>query len=210
MDEMFRAFDKETGEVLWETKLPAGGYATPAVYEIEGRQYIVIAAGGGGKPGTRPGDALVAFALSDAEVTTPVAATGPAPSEGSPLARGEQLYTSRCASCHQYNGQGVGGEFPPLVKTDWVTGDEERLIRVVLGGLSGEITVNGRTYSGAMPPWGGFLDDRQVADLLTFLRSSWGNEAPPVSAEEVAAVRQATQGRDRMWTEAELTRKQNH
>ena len=53
---------------------------------------------------------------------------------------------------------------------------------------------------------GGFLDDRQVADLLTYLRSSWGNDVAPVSPEEVAAVRQATQNRDRMWTEAELTR----
>ena len=62
-DEKFRAFDKETGEVLWETKLPAGGYATPATYMVNGRQYIVIAAGGGGKIGTKAGDAYVAFAL---------------------------------------------------------------------------------------------------------------------------------------------------
>lgn len=63
-DEMFRAFDKDTGELLWETKLPAGGYATPATYEVNGRQYVVIAAGGG-KMGTPPGDAYVAFALPE-------------------------------------------------------------------------------------------------------------------------------------------------
>ena len=62
-DEQFRAFDKKTGEVLWETDLPAGGYATPATYAIDGRQYVVIAAGGGGKIGTKAGDAYVAFAL---------------------------------------------------------------------------------------------------------------------------------------------------
>lgn len=62
-DEKFRAFDKKTGEVLWETSLPAGGYATPATYAVDGRQYVVIAAGGGGKIGTRAGDAYVAFAL---------------------------------------------------------------------------------------------------------------------------------------------------
>ena len=62
-DEMFRAFDKETGEVLWETRLPAGGYAIPATYSINGRQYVVIAAGGGGKPGTARSDVLAAFAL---------------------------------------------------------------------------------------------------------------------------------------------------
>jgi quinoprotein glucose dehydrogenase len=62
-DEKFRAFDKETGEILWEYQLNAGAYATPCTYEIQGKQYVVIAAGGGGKPGTRSGDAYVAFAL---------------------------------------------------------------------------------------------------------------------------------------------------
>jgi quinoprotein glucose dehydrogenase len=63
-DEKFRAFDKRTGKVLWETTLPAGGYATPATYEASGKQYVVIAAGGG-KMGTKSGDAYVAFALPD-------------------------------------------------------------------------------------------------------------------------------------------------
>ncbi|MCH8963126.1 MAG: PQQ-binding-like beta-propeller repeat protein, partial [Bacteroidetes bacterium] len=62
-DERFRAFDKETGAMLWEYPLPAGGYATPSVYRVAGRQYVVIAAGGGGKPGTTPGDSYLAFAL---------------------------------------------------------------------------------------------------------------------------------------------------
>ncbi len=65
MDERFRAFDKKTGEVLWEYQLDAGGYATPSIYEIDGKQYIVIAAGGGGKPGTRPGDAYYCFTLPE-------------------------------------------------------------------------------------------------------------------------------------------------
>jgi quinoprotein glucose dehydrogenase len=63
-DERFRAFDKKTGRVLWETALPAGGYATPATYEVNGKQYVVIAAGGG-KMGTRSGDAYLAFTLPD-------------------------------------------------------------------------------------------------------------------------------------------------
>jgi quinoprotein glucose dehydrogenase len=61
-DEKFRAFDKETGELLWETELPAGGYATPSTFEIDGKQFVVIAAGGG-KVGTKSGDSYVAFAL---------------------------------------------------------------------------------------------------------------------------------------------------
>ena len=63
MDERMHAYDKNTGELLWEFQMDAGGYATPAVYEVEGRQYVVIAAGGGGKPGTKPGDKFYCFAL---------------------------------------------------------------------------------------------------------------------------------------------------
>lgn len=69
MDEKFRAFDKFTGEVLWEYQLPAGGYATPSVYEIDGKQYVVIAAGGGAKPGTPLGDSIIAFGLPDSEIS---------------------------------------------------------------------------------------------------------------------------------------------
>ena len=63
-DEMFRAFDKRNGKILWETKLPAGGYASPAVYEVNSKQYVVIAAGGG-KMGTQAGDSYLAFTLPD-------------------------------------------------------------------------------------------------------------------------------------------------
>ena len=63
IDERFHAFDKATGKLLWQYKLPAGGFATPCTYAVDGRQYVVIAAGGGGKLGTKSGDAFVAFAL---------------------------------------------------------------------------------------------------------------------------------------------------
>ena len=65
MDEKFHAFDKSIGKLLWESKLPAGGYATPCTYRVNGRQYVVIAAGGAGKLRTKAGDAFVAFALPD-------------------------------------------------------------------------------------------------------------------------------------------------
>ena len=207
MDENFRAFDKETGRVLWETKLPAGGYATPAVYAVDGRQYVVIGAGGGGKPGTRLGDAYVAYALPDGEDSQSLLNT---PETTATIAdEGLQLYTSRCASCHQFNGQGLGNDFPPLSGTEWVTGDKGRLIRIVLGGLSGPLEVDGIRYDGSMPPWGEFLDDKQVASLLTYIRSSWGNAAPPVLAEEVANVRQATKDQDRLWTPEALLKEEN-
>ena len=76
-DERFRAFDTDSGGIVWETRLPAGGYATPATYAIRGRQYVVIAAGGG-KMGTPPGDAYVAFALPEATETRKRASGGPA------------------------------------------------------------------------------------------------------------------------------------
>jgi quinoprotein glucose dehydrogenase len=66
MDERFHAFDKATGQLLWQFQMDAGGYATPATYEIAGRQYVVIAVGGGGKPGTKPGNGYYCFALEQA------------------------------------------------------------------------------------------------------------------------------------------------
>ena len=117
---------------------------------------------------------------------------------------GQKIYTTRCASCHQVNGQGVTGVFPPLAGVDWVTGDPTRLARVVMHGLTGPITVNGQKYNGAMPPWGTFLKDDEMAALLTYIRSSWGNKASAVTAEQVQAIREAHKARKTPWTEKEL------
>ncbi len=65
MDERFHAYDRDTGKLLWEYQLDAGGYAAPSTYEMDGRKYVIIAAGGGGKPGTKRGDAFYCFALPD-------------------------------------------------------------------------------------------------------------------------------------------------
>ncbi len=122
---------------------------------------------------------------------------------------GKAIYMTRCVSCHQQNGQGIVGVFPPLDGTEWVQGDKGRLIRILLDGLTGETTVKGVVYSGAMPPWKTFLDDEQIAAVLTFIRSSWGNKASAVTAQEVALVRKATEARTRQWTEEELHQKEN-
>jgi len=122
---------------------------------------------------------------------------------------GAEIYMTRCMSCHQMNGRGVPGVFPPLNGVEWVTGDKGRLIRIVMNGLTGEITVGDETYSGAMPPWNSFLDDQQMAALLTYLRSSWGNDASEVTSAEVASVRAATEDRRNPWTEAELLEEAN-
>lgn len=117
---------------------------------------------------------------------------------------GAEIYMTRCMSCHQMNGGGVPGVFPPLNGTEWVTGDKGRLIRVILNGVTGKIEVNGEAYSGAMPPWGSFLNDEEMADLLNYIRTSWDNEAPEVSPEEVEKVREAVADRKDPWTAEEL------
>lgn len=122
---------------------------------------------------------------------------------------GAELYMTRCMSCHQMNGRGVPGVFPPLSGTDWVTGDKGRLIRIVLNGMTGSVEVNGETYSGAMPPWQTFLDDEETASLLTYIRTSWENDTTAVTAEEVAAVRQAVEDRKEPWTAEELQQEAN-
>ena len=103
---------------------------------------------------------------------------------------GQTVYNQYCLACHQANGQGVPGAFPTLVQTEWVLGDNTRLITVVINGLQGEITVNGETYNSMMPQHG-FLTDEQIAGVLTYVRNSFGNDASPISAEEVAEVRQS-------------------
>jgi glucose/arabinose dehydrogenase/mono/diheme cytochrome c family protein len=102
---------------------------------------------------------------------------------------GEALYQTYCAGCHARNGEGSPPRFPPIARTEWVSGDKERLISIVLHGLDGPIVVRGELYNSPMPAHGGYLDDREVAEILTYIRGNFGNEAGPVSPEEVAAVR---------------------
>jgi mono/diheme cytochrome c family protein len=117
---------------------------------------------------------------------------------------GKRIYDTLCSACHQAEGTGVHGLFPPLAGSDWVTGHEGRLIRVVLHGVTGEIVVGGNTYTGTMPPFGGALRDAEAAALLTYIRSNWGNDAPAVTAASVARVRAATAQRRTPWTGPEL------
>jgi mono/diheme cytochrome c family protein len=123
---------------------------------------------------------------------------------------GQEIYLTRCTSCHQMNGEGVPGVFPPLKESEFVAGDKGRLIRVILNGLSGDLVVSGVSYSGMMPPWGSFLDDQQVADVLTYIRANFGNAADAVTLAEVAAVRAAVKDRKDTWTAKELEADGNH
>ncbi len=106
--------------------------------------------------------------------------------------RGKIVYNKYCLACHQTDGSGVPGMYPPVKGTDWVNGDKERLIKIILEGIKGDIEVKGEIYSNEMPVHN-FLSDQQIADLLTYLRSNLGNNASVVSIEEVKQVRHNVQ-----------------
>jgi mono/diheme cytochrome c family protein len=116
---------------------------------------------------------------------------------------GKRVYDTTCIACHQANGLGVPGQYPPLVASEWVTGSEERIIRIVLHGLNGPITVDGKEYNNVMAPLGSLKDD-QIANVISYVRASWGNTASEVQPETVAKVRAETAGRTTFWTAAEL------
>ncbi len=125
-----------------------------------------------------------------------------------PIAEGRKLYNGNCAACHQASGQGVPGAFPPLAGSEWVTGSDERLVRVLLHGLTGPITVKGNTYNNNMPAFGqgsGYnWSDERISYVLTFIRQNWDNKAEPIPAERVTEIRTAVGARTKPWTEAEL------
>lgn len=108
-----------------------------------------------------------------------------------PAVDGKQLFGAKCAACHQASGLGVAGVFPPLAGAEWVQGGEKVLISILLHGIQGEIEVKGNKYNGAMPAFG-TLTDAEIAGVLSYIRSDWGNQATPIAAAAVAAQREAT------------------
>ncbi|MEM6802946.1 MAG: cytochrome c [Bacteroidota bacterium] len=104
------------------------------------------------------------------------------------FAEGKKNYQKNCMTCHMHDGYGVPNLNPPLAETDWVNGDEERLIDIVLNGREGEIEVNGEIYNGVMIPHS-HLSDKVIASILTYIRASFGNKSGPISEDQVASVR---------------------
>jgi mono/diheme cytochrome c family protein len=121
-----------------------------------------------------------------------------------PAMLGKRVYTNVCMTCHQQNGMGVAGVYPPLAGSDWAQGSEERIIRIVLHGLNGPITVSGKEINSAMAPLGAVLKDDQIANALSYVRQEWGNSAPEVRPETVARIRAETASRTQPWTAPEL------
>ena len=135
---------------------------------------LLVAVGGCSKPENG----------ASASATASAAAANPASASD-----GAVVYVTNCSSCHQADGKGVPGAFPPLAGNAVVTGSPVAVIAIVKGGLDGKVAVNGNVYSGIMPAWGGLLSDDQIAAAITYIRSSWHNRATGVSAAQVAGVK---------------------
>lgn len=150
-----------------------------------------------------------------ARVYTPYASlqkveeANPKPATDPLFEKGRGIFLTYCASCHQADGLGSAIQAPPLAGSDWVLAEHpNRIIRIVLNGMAGPITVSGKSYTfnNVMLPWRDTLNDEQIAAVLTYIRmnKAWGNQATPVRPEQVAPIRKATAGRDTNWTQEEL------
>jgi len=124
------------------------------------------------------------------------------------MTKGQQVYMMVCFACHQPTGLGLPGMFPPLASSDWASATKpDRLIRMVLHGVAGPITLNGKPFTTPapiMPPQGASLSDDQIASVLTYVRNSFGNKGSTVTADQVKTIREAEKARTAMWSQAEL------
>src|SRR4030095_10602658 len=120
------------------------------------------------------------------------------------LAEGKKNYMMICVVCHQPTGLGLPAVFPPIAKSEYVNGPAERLAAMILKGNAGPITIDGKPYNNIMPGQELMLTDANIATVMTYVRNNFGNNAPPVSLEIVAATRKKFADRKTPWTEAEL------
>lgn len=126
---------------------------------------------------------------------------------GANLALGKQKFDLTCALCHGPDGAGKPGQAPPLAGADWVNAEgPNRIIHIVLYGLTGPIEVSGQryTFSAGMTPFGSVLSDEDIAAILSYVRQAWGNKAPPVTPEQVQKVRVQVGNRTQPYTPEEL------
>lgn len=133
---------------------------------------------------------------------TPTSAAQAVEKPFDPLIEGAKLFSRNCQQCHQQTGKGVHGVYPPLDGSEWVQGVPERIVKVLLFGMSGTVTVAGETVTGNMPSVG-HLKDRQIAAVLSYIRQAWSNKAEAVPEELVTKLRAETQ-RTKPWKPEEL------
>jgi mono/diheme cytochrome c family protein len=122
-----------------------------------------------------------------------------------PKVVGKSLFSANCITCHQANGEGTAGQYPPLAGSEVETGDAtNQLIAIVLKGLQGPVEIKGKPFNNSMQAWEGQYTDQQLAAILTYVRSDWGNNAPAITADMVKQIRDEFKDRKEQWTWPEI------
>jgi len=142
-------------------------------------------------------------ATTSSAAPAPAATSGFVKADDETMKRGLAVYSRTCIACHQANGMGLPPVFPPLANSSVVVGDATLPIKFILHGLMGPLTVGGTTYNSMMPAVAG-VNDQEIADVLTYVRQSFGNQGTLVTPDQVKAVRDANASRTTPWTTAEL------
>jgi nitrite reductase (NO-forming) len=195
------------------TLIPAGGAVTVEFHtEVPGNYILVdhsifrafnkgalaiLEVKGGPRPEIYSGKQVDETYLSEKVASlAPVSAAVQASAAGTlttdqQIKAGEVLFKGTCSTCHQDTGMGLPDVFPPLAGSDYLLADSKRAIGVVLNGLAGPVTVNGKTYTSVMPPMSQLNDD-EVANILTYALNTWGNKGGVVTSKQVQAVRATT------------------
>lgn len=122
------------------------------------------------------------------------------------ISSGEKIFAGRCASCHQANGLGIEGQFPPLANSEWVAADQAVITSIILKGLKGEIVVDGKTYgtSAAVNMAAVPISDREIANVSTYVRQAWGNTSSEVTEDFVSELRAEQSAKQDQWLGDEL------
>ena len=160
------------------------GVAQTTVQSPNNGPWRTVSQGGDSKLMLEGHDAVAYFTQNDAIKGDPKIA---GLSKEILMEKGKRVYTQTCFACHQMNGEGMAGVFPPLAKSDYLLADKDRAIRAVTKGLAGPVTVNGKEYNGVMPPV--TLNDEQISQVLTYISNEWGNKGEIFTVEEVRKVR---------------------
>jgi nitrite reductase (NO-forming) len=202
-DRVYAEAGTRYSEHIQTTLIPAGGAAivefkveVPGSYKLVDHSILrAFNKGALGELKVEGAEAKAIYSGKQAE-SAYQSTQSPAPHVESPTvqatgATGQRVYQTYCMGCHQAEGQGIPGTFPPLANSDFLMADKGRAIETVLNGMTGALEVNGEQYHGTMPPMG-HLKDEEVADVLSYIRNSWGNVGPPVTAAEVATLRAKT------------------
>ena len=126
------------------------------------------------------------------------------PTGGINLERGKVVYESVCGLCHNPDGAGKPNQAPPFAGSEWALGSPNRMIRIPLSGLNGAVKVKDVEWNLSMPAMGAALSDDDLSAVLTYIRSSWGNKATPITSAQVKAVRAEVSKHPQMWTASEL------